>query len=105
MNVDEIRRNLMLWEGLEGIWRHVGWIWKHLGGICKLLGGIWVAWEASGRCSSSPGGPQIQITCPKEGIGIIPGGSRKPRRKVTTLLPAVYKAINLEAIRLIGPNL
>ena len=61
--------------------------------------------EAPGRQESWPGASQAEEPCPKEGIELIPGGSRKPRRKVTTLLPAGYKATNLEAIRLIGPNL
>ena len=38
----------MLWEGLEGIWRHPGGFREALGGIREALGGSWVAFGGSG---------------------------------------------------------
>ena len=45
-----------------------------------------------------------EAICLGGGKRLIPGGSRKPSRKVTALLAAGYKATNLEAIRLTGTS-
>ncbi len=57
MKLDEIQANSMLWEGVEGIWRHLGGLREAFGGFWEPLGGSWVAfgdiWDPLGAGTGS----------------------------------------------------
>ena len=65
---------------------------------------IFVDFTGPGLPGWEPGTPGAEAMCPVEGKMFVPGGSRKPRRKVIALLAAGYKDTNLEAIRLTGTS-
>ena len=104
---------------LQGrFWGHFGSQWDHYGykvgsgdlwdrsltDLGVTLGSLGILLDDPVASGGEPGTPGGQRTCPGGGIRALCGGSRKPRRKVTTLLTAGYNTTNLETVRLTGTS-